>query len=145
MPIKSFRGQIEDGGQDTIPLTTRNGSTGYRIVKFQTIGKTLGTQASESTMKIYKVPQSASDADIDFNDPTLLAVAYWKSHGDTLTTQDIIFDRDIFNQDIFITNQDTAGDDQPCNYYLELEVMKLNANENTAATLKNIRANANVD
>ena len=43
-----------------------------------------------------------------------------------------------FNQDIYVTHEDTVGS-QPCNYYIELEVVKLALDENTVATLKDIR------
>ena len=35
MPIKSFRGLLKNGTQDTVVLHTNTGSTGYRIKKFQ--------------------------------------------------------------------------------------------------------------
>ena len=43
MPIKSFRGKIKDGGIDTVPLSTNNGSTGYRIKTLQIITDTPGS------------------------------------------------------------------------------------------------------
>ena len=50
----------------------------------------------------------------------------------------VTFDNEIFNQDIYVTNK---GQDNPSpvNYYIELEVVKLDLNENTVATLKDIR------
>ena len=140
MPIKSFRGQIADGGQDVIPLTTRNGSIGYRITKFQVISPSPGASTQEVVCKIWKIKQTTIDALVDFNDPILLGVAVFAQSADSFNTfETVIFDKEIFNQDIFITVDDTqnaAG----ANYYIELEQMKLNDNENTAATLKNIRA-----
>jgi len=53
--------------------------------------------------------------------------------------QVIIFDQEIFNQDIYIGNQDVAGSNSKINYYIELEQMKLDLSENTVATLKDIR------
>ena len=139
MPIRTFRGLLKDSGITSIPLSTNNGSQGYRIVKLQTIGKTLGTAASESILKIYKTPQTG------VSDQTLLGVSFWKSHGDVYDSiQTVIFDRKVFNQDIYLTHQDTAGDDQPINWYIELELVKLDLNENTVATLKDIR-NINSD
>ena len=46
-----------------------------------------------------------------------------------------------FNQDIYITLRchNAAAD---VNYYIELEQVKLDLNENTVATLKDIRNNA---
>jgi len=143
MPIKTFRGKIADGDQDTIVLHTRDGSTGYRIVKFQAMPETPTTVSAECVVKIFKVPQTgAATATVDFSDNTLLAVALWTSDSDTHQQSDdlhVIFDNEIFNQDIYVTHQNTAGGAADCNYYIELEQVKLDLNENTVATLKDIR------
>jgi len=138
--IKTFRGLIADGAQDTIVLHTNDGSMGYRIVKLQLFGRTPGAAGYESIVKIYKVSQTTVDGTVDFSDNTLLAVSYLEGDGaphytDKLTT---IFDREIFNQDIYVTHHEQNGSLQ-CNYYLELEQIKLDLGENTVATLKNIR------
>jgi len=140
MPIKSFRGLIADGGIDTITLHTNNGATGYRIVKLDLIGSTPGTQDIESVVKIYKVPQETADGNIDLSDNTLVAVAYYGDHSNS-TAQAfdvIVFDNEVFNQDIYITHKD-ASTGEAINYYIELEQISLNLNENTVATLKDIR------
>jgi len=143
--IKTFRGLIADGVQDTIVLHTNDGSTGYRIVKFNIISNTPGASADESTVSIWKVKQasvSAAANDIDFSDNTLLGVGYWAgaSSSGSPFNQVVIFDSEIFNQDIYIThNNVAAGTAIPCNYYLELEQMTLDLSENTVATLKDIR------
>jgi len=49
-----------------------------------------------------------------------------------------IFDNEIFNQDIFVTYTTGQGG-QKINYYLELEQIRLNVDEATVATLKDIR------
>jgi len=142
--IKTFRGQIVDGGQDTILLHTNDGSTGYRIVKFSVIAKAPGTATQENVSKIYKVSQTTIDANIDFSDNKLVAAAYYENNfnstdfGGTV----IIFDQEIFNQDIFISNTDASGNGNPLNYYIELEQVKLDLSENTVATLKDIRNTA---
>ena len=51
--------------------------------------------------------------------------------------ESIIFDNEIFNQDIYITCKDSDG--QPCNYYLELEQIQLDDVQATTAILKNFR------
>ena len=50
----------------------------------------------------------------------------------------IVFDNTTFNQDIFVT---LKGHDHTTdvNYYIELEQVKLSLDENTVATLKDIR------
>jgi len=141
MPIKSFRAQITDGSIDTIALSTRNGSIGYKIKKFNIISKSPGASSEEDIVKIYSIPQTTAsvDANIDFNDQTLLAVAFsGVNAGAWYASKNIIFDNMVFNQDIYITFKKDAGN-SPVNYYIELEQIKLDLNENTVATLKDIR------
>jgi len=124
--IKTFRGLIADGGQDTIVLHTNDGSTGYRVVKLNIISTTPGVTADEAVV----------------SDNTLVGVGYWSAalydH-----TMNIIFDNEIFNQDIYITHLNvSATSNAACNYYIELEQVKLDLSENTVATLKDIRNQA---
>ena len=129
---------------DTIPLSTNNGSTGYKIKKLQTIQQDPGT-STEHVVKIYSIPQTVSSVDdkIDFSDNTLLAVAYLHSgpaaSSSTVANEVIIFDNMTFNQDIYVCHENSHGDNGPVNYYIELEQIKLDLNENTVATLKDIR------
>jgi hypothetical protein len=140
MPIKTFRGLIADEGIASIPLRTNTGSTGYRIVKFELFPNEAGQQNQESTAKIYKTPQTAATNEVDFSDQTLLAAAYYQDGTDVNQSGSmfVVFDKEVFNQDIYITHEDTASD-QPVNYYIELEPVKLDITENTVATLKDIR------
>ena len=139
MPIKSFRGKMVDGGMDTISLHTNDGSVGYRIKKVQCVPENPGTTNTEHVFKIFKIPQTAVTGSIDFSDNTLLASVYLSSRDDRYGGDNIIvFDNEVFNQDIYLTHDDTnnAG---AVNYYIELEQVKLDLNENTVATLKDIR------
>jgi len=73
--IKTFRGLIADGGQDTIVLHTNNGSVGYRVVKFQVVTYEPMNVTSKSVVKIYSIEQTLpATATIDFNDNTLLGM-----------------------------------------------------------------------
>jgi len=141
MTIKTFRGLIASGVEDTIVLHTNNGSIGYRIVTFQLMGNNPQAGNQESVIKIYKVPQSTVDGLIDFSENTLLGAGIFKNYGgvDYNINDQVIFDKEIFNQDIYITHTEEAGSALPCNYYIELEQMSLDLNENTVATLKDIR------
>ena len=141
MPIKSFRGLLVHGGQDTVPLQTNNGLTGYRIVKFQLMPDESGGHTAESTVKIYKSKQSTITTLVDFSDNRLLAAGFISNHTAAYIYppgDQIIFENEVFNQDIFITNSDRSGD-APCNYYIELEQINLALDEATVATLKDIR------
>lgn len=144
MPIRTFRGLVEANTQERISLKTKNGSTGYRILKYRIFPNTPGSTYYENVMKIYKIDKAAyyaMDAVVDFSDDTLLAVGYNEGDANNINTDGIIlhFDREIINQDIYIQNQDVTGQAKACNFYLELELIRLDITENTSATLKNIR------
>jgi len=139
--IKTFRGLLTDGAQDTIVLHTNDGSIGYRIVKFQIMGNNPGSTGYEHIVKIYKTAQTGATTEtIDFSDQTLLAAAFLQEHDSNayVSSHEVIFDQEIFNQDIYITHKDTEGA-LAVNYYIELEQIKLDLSESTVATLKDIR------
>ena len=141
MVVKTYRGLLADGGQDRIRLSTIKGKVGYRIIKFQIIGEEPGVRLTESCVKIYKTSQTAIDSVVNFSVSDLLGVTYWAgkaTSGNTDTTGPIIFDNEIFNQDIFVTHHD-AQTGESCNYYLELEVIPLTDHAAEYATLKDIR------
>ena len=145
MPIKSFRGKLADDAIEAIFLHTNTGSTGYRIKKFQIMPGNPTNDNMEATVKIYKIPQTAASNTIDFEDQTMLAAAYIENHDGTSAgfsnfTNAVIFDNEVFNQNIYITLKAGAGaGTDGVNYYFELEQIKLDLNENTVATLKDIR------
>ena len=141
MPIKTFRGLIEDDTQETIVLHTNDGKTGYRIVKFDLIPNEPGGLDGEHVVQIWKVSQTTNSNKIDLSDNTLLGAGYCSNDtsGDAYPTrQTILFDQEIFNQDIFVTHKIRNGSGS-MNYYIELEQIKLDLNESTVATLKHIR------
>ena len=141
MPIKTFRGTIAMGAEDQISLHTNNGATGYRIRKFQLISTTPATGDNEYIGKITKMPDDDISTSVDLSDNKILAVNYYVSGRYTSETQNtlVIFDQDVVNQDIYVNITDGIGGTIPCNYYIELEQVKLDLNENTVATLKDIR------
>jgi hypothetical protein len=139
--MKTYRGLLAADTQDHIRLKTLKGDIGYKITKFQIIGNAPGTAEVEAIVKIYKLKQSTNTSTIDFTDGDLLAAAEHREFAaaeDISSPQVIIFDREIFNQDIFITYKTAAGT-MSMNYYLELEQVKLNENESTMATLQSLR------
>ena len=140
MPIKSFRGKLIDGDIATIALSTRDGSMGYKITKFSVMPNREVDDLG-SIVKIYSIPQTTATEDIDFSDNTMLAAAlYRQDSGNQFNfAQNVIFDNMIFNQDIYITYKDDETASKTINYYIELEQVKLDLNENTVATLKDIR------
>ena len=151
MPIKTFRGKMgttasNNAAIDNIALHTRDGSTGYRIVKFELMPYDFGATASEleATVKIYKVQQTTANSQIDFSDTTLAGAAIMAGAVDAYNygiSYTSVFDKEIFNQDISLTYYNNKTNEAAgfINYYLELEIVKLDLNENTVATLKDIR------
>jgi hypothetical protein len=136
---KSFRGKLEHVEEDRIRLSTNNGKTGYKIVKFQLLNHDQAT-TTESVVQIFKKSVTPTSV-IDF-DPLLLAAAVFSSKGDqTAYPEDlsVIFDNVVFNQDIFIGHNDAHAGSATINYYVELEQMKLSVDEAAVATLKDMR------
>jgi hypothetical protein len=139
--IKSFRAKLAHDTSSTIRLSTTKGEIGYRIHKFQLMFTNPGDVNTESVVKIFTVPQDTPNAEIDFDDSTLLASAYISGSNSPNYPDEIVvvFDNVAFNQDIYVTHFNANPSAEPCNYYLELEQMKLNLNEATVATLKDMR------
>jgi len=144
--IKTFRGLLADGGQEKIRLTTKKGKVGYKIIKFDLFPHRPGTVAHvESIVQIFKVEQSTistSGSYVDFADGGLLAAAYLTDdvNNSSGPLQVVMFEQEIFNQDVYITHTDEAGTGK-CNYYVELETMSLTDNAAAVSTLRDIRLN----
>ena len=145
MPIKSFRGKIDNASQQVISLHTNNGSIGYKIKKLQLMAVEIGASDEEHIVKVFTVEQTgtipSANATVDFSDNTLIAAAQLTLGSNArIYPEDlsVIFDNTTFNQDIYITHTDNEGS-TAVNYYIELEQVKLSLDENTVATLKDIR------
>ena len=133
---------MADNTQDTIVLHTNDGSMGYRIVKFELIPNDPGGVAAEHIVQVFKIEQTTMSNDINFADNTLIAAGYVSNatSGDSSPPrQTIVFDNEVFNQDIYITHEERK-DVSSCNYYLELEVIPLTDHAAEYTTLKDIRA-----
>ncbi|HHZ94463.1 MAG TPA: hypothetical protein EYN67_02645 [Flavobacteriales bacterium] len=138
--IKTFRGILADGTEDRIRLSTIKGKVGYRIVKFQIISSVPLTASGEQMAKIFLTSQSSITNTVDFSESDLLGVALFIHNDNYSNTQThIIFDTEVFNQDIYISYASDAGSN-PCNYYIELEVISLTDMGAEYTTLKDIRS-----
>jgi len=141
--IITFRGLLSDGSQQTINLHTLTGKKGYRIVKFELMSNDPSGDNAENTIEVWKVEQDMATLTdkIDFSIMTLLAAGYIENHAgeDTPMTSTVLFDREVFNQDIYVTS--VAGDvaSTGVNFYLELEQIALDDNETIMATLTSMR------
>jgi len=142
--IITFKGKLPMGLQERLHLSTNDGLTGYRINKFELIAATPGSSNSEFIGQIFLTDQTGSIGNaIDFSNADLIAVNFRKSVGNDGLGADsdvIIFDKETFNQDVFISITDATGNTVECNYYIELEQFKLDLNSSTYHTLKNIRS-----
>ena len=139
--IKTFRGKMSTGDTQRIRLSTNNGLTGYRIVKFNVMPTKFWNGDYESTFIISKNPLPGTNDTVDFTDPNVIAASIWSSRGAAETyTEDltVIMDNMTFNQDIYISYYDTKTNDGQ-NYMVELEQVKLDLSEATVATLKDMR------
>tara|TARA_Y100000356_G_C11178004_1_gene245217 strand:+ start:282 stop:719 length:438 start_codon:yes stop_codon:yes gene_type:complete len=128
--IKSFRGKLVHGEQDKIHLSGGDADTGYRIHRFDLM-QTDPSEQPENAVKIYSVKQTSVDGNVDFDDDTLLAAGMIWSSTNQIYPHDkqIVFDQDVVNQDIYITNFDEQFGAGSVNYYLELEEIKMSKNQ----------------
>ena len=140
--IKTFRGLLGEDEEDRIRLSTIKGKVGYRVSKFEVCLAEPGTTDAMQVFKIYKTSQSSFTATIDLTDSDLLAVAYIEDgvgNADNMGPAIIVFDQEIFNQDIYISHKNVAGSEKG-NYYLELEVIPLDDAGAEYTTLKDMRS-----
>jgi hypothetical protein len=140
--IKTFKGKLDDLQIKTIRLGTNNGLTGYKIKKFQVISAdTVGSIESANLIAVFKEDPGTAPGSVNFNSPLVLAAIDYRQHdneGYGIVANNIVFEGEVFNQDIFISNKDN-NTGAAMNYYLELEMIKLDINEATVATLKDMR------
>ena len=146
--IKTFRGILDDGGQDRIRLSTKKGKIGYKIVKFEGFPNLPATVDFESLLQIFKVKQTSvatATPTVDFADGNLLAALYYTGMASTYNANShmVMFEQEIFNQDIYITHTEAVGTFK-FNYYLELEVFDMTDNAAAVSTLRDIRLNPQV-
>ncbi len=137
--IKTFRGKLLHGvsNMHTIRLSTNDGMTGYRIKKFQLLPQNLNNTFDSTVALWINEPDTISD-NVDFDNQQMLGAGVMYESGNLGEEHIIVFDNVVINQDIYITHHQQAGSDW-INYYLELEQIKLDLNEATVATLKDMR------
>ena len=137
----SFKGSIIPAADEQrIKLATLDGKTGYRITKFQIISSTPGEGNEENICQIHTKEQGPSNT-VDFTNDSLMAVCY-TTNVNAVTSgyhETIIFDNTKFNQDVYLVYKDSQTNSVGMNYYIEMETSRLALDENTVATLKDIR------
>jgi hypothetical protein len=140
MVVKTYKGSILNDEQIRLRLSTIRGKVGYRIQKFQVIFANPQGSSSEAVVQVWKTSQSTFPSLINFGNSDTLAASFasCSTAGDS-NPEDItiVFDREIFNQDIYITNNCSSG--STMNYYIELEVIPLDDGGAEYTTLKDMR------
>lgn len=146
MPIKTFRASIDNNTSHTLRLSTNNGLTGYKINKFQVMNEAPSSQDYEQVYKVYTTDTNENVGTptntVDLSDQQLIAVAFDNGQGGTPGRffTGIIHEDMIVNQDLYVTMLAASGGGTTVgNYYIELEQVKLDLNEATVATLKDMR------
>ena len=139
--IITFQGKLNIDQEEELFLRTNNGKVGYQIKKLQIMSTTPGVGNQELVGKIMSAPDANVGPVVDFSVGEVLAVAYHTDLGNAnvATSDSIIIDNQIVNQNIFIQIGDSNSGTTPCNYYIELETMFLSDIETTQITLKNLR------
>ena len=139
--IKTYRGKLASSDTVRIRLSTQDGLTGYRIVKFQLFPPSPGATSYENVVQVLSEKPSSVSSTVNFDNPLLIAAGYIEGNNSSAETDmiNVFFDSVKFNQDIYVTNYDVDGDTEAINYYLELEQVRLDLNEATVATLKDMR------
>ena len=127
--MHSFRGLLADGGQVKIRIEGATGQIAWRITKFELFPNAPGTTYYENVVKIYREEQTSLTGTVDFDDAELLGVGYNEGDANNIYRDGIIvmFDNTLFSRNIFITNVDNTGQTKACNYYIELEEVKVSA------------------
>ena len=142
MPIKTYKGKIAMDVETKIHLSTNDGLTGYRINQFKIMSSQPGVASHELVGKVRLTADPNVGPVVDFNDTDLLAAVFQQ---DLEVGNDvIIFDKETFNQDIFVQIGSASGSTVPANFYLELEQFKLDLNTSTYHTLKSIRSSKQI-
>ena len=129
--MHSFRGLLTAGKQGKIRIEGATGEIAWRLTKFSIIQKSPGASGSdnESLVQIWREEQSdPTVTTINFDNDELLGVAY--ATNNPTSEQNpmnlrIIFDNALFVRNLWITYADVRGVDDPCNYYIELEEVKV--------------------
>jgi len=127
--VHSFRGLLSSGGEDEINLERQNVNLAYRIVKLELFSQAPGAGNQNSIIQVFRENQSSSVGTVDFTDPDLLAVGQWKESAGVSypISIPVIFDNILFSRNIHVTHLDVEGNNDSCNYYIELEEVPVGA------------------
>jgi len=136
--MHSFRGLLANGTQDKIRIQGATGEIAWRITKFELMTNVPADAGSdtEHVVMIWRSKRTTTElgdtttTQPDFRVSDLLGAGVniqdvaGSGHGYWVET---IFDNDLFNRNIYISHRDVGGSAIACNYYLELEEVKVSA------------------
>ena len=124
--MKVFTGRLTSDNsatnQDQIHLSGGDTNTCYKLHDLKLIAMSESADIAP-VVKIYKNRQSSVTEEIDFTQAGLLGAAIYRqdSGNQFPPLQTVLFDNEIFNQDIFITYKDNETASASVNYLLVLE------------------------
>jgi len=127
--VHSFRGLLVDGAKVKIRIQGMEGNIAWRITKFQLMVTTPGAADVESCVKVFREKPASVTNTIDFSEEDLLAAGYTMDSGSAANFRlpsTVIFDNALFVRNIYVTNFAASGS-ASCNYYIELEEVKVSA------------------
>jgi len=143
--IKSYKGLIADGGVETIALHTNDGKTGYKIVKLTIMPNDPGGVSTEHILQISRLEDASyvqsPTTVVDFGDSSLIGAAIVNNNTNSSAypaSTSVIFDNEIFNQDIYLVHK-TENTTAKLNWYMELEQIKLSKDQALVAIIKDLR------
>jgi len=126
--MHSFRGLLADGGQDKIRIEGATGEIAWRITKLQLISYNMNEDV-EHIVQVFREEQSSVSNVYNFDDDQLLGAAFLRvsKSAPGYNEDTIVFDNTLFVRNIWITHDDVGGSGVSCNYYIELEEVKVSA------------------
>jgi hypothetical protein len=125
-------------GTARLRLSTKEGLIGYKIKRFELITAAPYAGDNEHIVQIFSVEPGNPSELINFNDPTLLGAAITTLDTSGNGYHQIVRDDKVVNQDLYVTHVDRQSSGS-INFLIELEIMPLDINEATVATLRDMR------
>ena len=140
----TYRALLEKGDIMKIPLHNPSDSgKGFRITKLTVMPNDVdGSTSHECSVQVFSKKPSSVPVDINFNDDTLLGAVYYARSVQTsapyvidATSESVIFDDVMINQDIYVTYE-SGQTGQKINVYLELEHMAMSKGEQAVVNFR---------
>ena len=127
--VHSFKGLLTDGDQRKIRIQGSVGAIAWRITKLQLFPARFGVKDQKSTVAIWREEQTAISNTLNFANDELLGAACLSTDNseNNPLNSNVVFDNTLFVRNIWVTHLDAHADNTDCNYYIELEEVKVSA------------------